>query len=229
MLGQALPSVQFSSDQSLSHVRLFATPWIAALQASLSITNSRNLLKLTSIESVMPSSHLILCHPLLLLPSIFPSIRVFSNESVLHVRWSKYWSFTSASVLPMNIQEWCPSSSFEGQKLVQTWKVIWDSKEQWKQDNHPESANPYSTYCRLCFSLPLGLFLFPLLPSLCEFHSKTSRLWPSSVWPLLCWAQLSHQDHLWYYQKIHLRWEKASLLDLDLLKQWSHYQHLRDS
>ena len=84
-----------SSAQSLSHVRLFATPWTAAHQASLSITNSRSLLKLMSIESVMPSNHLILCHPLLLLPpSIFPSIRAFSNESVLCIRWPKYWSFS---------------------------------------------------------------------------------------------------------------------------------------
>ena len=84
----------FSSVQSLNYVWLFVTPWTAAHQASLSITNSRSLLKLMSIESLMPSNHLILCHPLLLLPSIFPSIRVFSNESILHVRWPKYWSFS---------------------------------------------------------------------------------------------------------------------------------------
>ena len=89
------------SVQSLSRVQLFATPWTAARHASLSITNSRSLLRLTSIESVMPSSHLILCHPLLLLPSIFPSIRVFSNESVLPVRWPKHWSF-SFSISPSN-------------------------------------------------------------------------------------------------------------------------------
>ena len=88
-----------SSVQSLSHVRLFVTPWIAARQPSLSITNSWSSLKLTSIESVMPSSHLILCHPLLLLSPIPPSIRVFSNESTLHVRWPKYWSF-SFSISP---------------------------------------------------------------------------------------------------------------------------------
>ena len=82
-----------SSVQSLSRVRLFETPWTAARQASLSITNSWSLLKLLSIESVMPFNRLILCHPLLPLPSIFPSIRVFSNESVLHIRWPKYWSF----------------------------------------------------------------------------------------------------------------------------------------
>ena len=95
-------SVQFSSVQSLSHVQLFVAPWTVACQASLSITNSRSLLKPMSIESVMPSNHLTLCRPLLL-PSIFPSIRVFSNESVLRIRWPKYWSFSSASVLPMNI------------------------------------------------------------------------------------------------------------------------------
>ena len=83
----------FSSVQSLSRVRLFATPWIAARQASLTITNSRSLLRLMSIELVMPSNHLILCHPLLLLPWIFPSMKVFSDNSVLRIRWPKYWSF----------------------------------------------------------------------------------------------------------------------------------------
>ena len=90
---------QIRSDQSLSHVWLFATPWIAARQASLSITNSRSSLRLMSIESVMPSSHLILCRPLLLLPPILPRIRVFSNESTLRMRWPKYWSF-SFSIIP---------------------------------------------------------------------------------------------------------------------------------
>ena len=89
----------FSSVQSLSRVQLFVTPWIAARQASLSITNSRSSLRLTSIESVMPSSHLIICRPLLLLPPILPSIRVFSNESTLRMRWPKYWSF-SFSIIP---------------------------------------------------------------------------------------------------------------------------------
>ena len=91
----------FSSVQSLSCVRLFVTPWITARQASLSITNSRGSLRLTSIKSVMPSNHLILCRPLLLLPSIFPSIRVFSNESALRIRWPKYWSF-SFNISPSN-------------------------------------------------------------------------------------------------------------------------------
>ena len=84
----------FSSLQLLSHVRLFVIPWTAIRQASMSITNFQSLLKLMSIDSVMPSNHLILCHPLLLLPSILPSIRVFSNESALHIRWPKYWSFS---------------------------------------------------------------------------------------------------------------------------------------
>ena len=92
----------FSSLQSLSRVRLFVTPWTAARQASLSFTNSWSLLKLTSIKSVMPSNHLILCRPLLFLPSIFPSIRVFSNESVLRIKWPKYWSF-SFSISPSNV------------------------------------------------------------------------------------------------------------------------------
>ena len=91
----------FASVQLLSHVRLFATPWTAACRASLSITNSWSLLKLMSIESVMPSNHFILYRPLLLLPSIFPSIRIFSNESALHMRWPKDWSF-SFNISPSN-------------------------------------------------------------------------------------------------------------------------------
>ena len=94
-------TIQFSSVQLLSRVQLFATLWIAARQASLCITNSRSPPKHVSIESVMPSNHLILCRPLLLLPSIFPSIRVFSNESALCIRWPKYWSF-SFSICPSN-------------------------------------------------------------------------------------------------------------------------------
>ena len=90
-----------SCHVQLSHVQLFANPWTAALQGSLSFTNSQSLLKLMSIESVMPSNHLILCCPLLLLPSIFPSTRVFSSELVLHIRWPKYWSF-SFSISPSN-------------------------------------------------------------------------------------------------------------------------------
>ena len=93
--------ITISSVQSLNRVQLFVTPWVAARQASLSITNFWSLLKLTSIESVVPSNHLILCPPLLLPPSIFPTIRVFSNKSVLHIRWPKYWSF-NVSISPSN-------------------------------------------------------------------------------------------------------------------------------
>ena len=99
----------FSSVQSLSHVWLFVTPWTTARQASLSITNSWSLPKLMSTELVIPSNHLILCRPLLLPPSILSSIRVFSNESALHIRWPKYWSFSfKTSDLPMNTQDWSP-------------------------------------------------------------------------------------------------------------------------
>ena len=98
---RTLPGITlFNSVQSFSHIQLFVIPWTAAHQVSLSITKSQNLLKLTSIETVMPSNYLILCHPLLP-PSIFPSIRVFSNESVLCIRWPKYWSF-SFSISPSN-------------------------------------------------------------------------------------------------------------------------------
>ena len=105
--------LQFSSVQSLSCACLFATPWITARQASLSITNSRSLLKLMSIELVMPSSNLILCHPLLLLPPIPPSIRVFSNESTLRKRWPKYWSF-SFNLSPANEHPGLPPLGWTG-------------------------------------------------------------------------------------------------------------------
>ena len=115
-------SVQFSSVQSLSHVWLFAIPWIAAHQASLSITNSWSLPKLICIKSVIPSSHLILCRPLLLLPPIPPSIRIFSNESTLRMKWPNYWSFsithskhplpiTQEKTLHMNITRWLTPKS----------------------------------------------------------------------------------------------------------------------
>ena len=105
--------LQFSSVQSLSRVRLFSTPWTTALQVSLSITNSQSLLKLMPIELVMPPNHLILYHPLLLRPSTFPSIRVFSNESVLRIRWPKYWSF-SFRISPSNEHPELISSEWTG-------------------------------------------------------------------------------------------------------------------
>ena len=114
---------QFSSAQLLSHVWLFATPWTAAHQASLSITNTQSLLKLMSIKLMMPSSHLILCHPLLLLPPVFPSIKVFSSESVLHIRWPEYWSF-SFSIRPFN--EYVYSATLEPKKYTKK-PNIWRS------------------------------------------------------------------------------------------------------
>ena len=102
------------SVQLVSHVQFFVAPWIAAHKASLSITNSQSLLKLMSIESVMPSHHLILCHTLLLLPSVFPGIRVFSNESLLHIRWPKYWRF-NFSISPSN--EYLGLTSFRMDRL----------------------------------------------------------------------------------------------------------------
>ena len=103
-----LSEPNLSSVQSLSRVWLFATPWTAARQASLSITNYRNPPKPMCIESVMPSNHLLLCRPLLLLPSIFSSIRVFSDESALHIRWPKYWSFSFNISLSNEHQDWSP-------------------------------------------------------------------------------------------------------------------------
>ena len=107
VLYSTFPTVS-QSVQSLSRVRLFATPWIEAGQASLSITNSRSWLKPMSIKSVMPSNHLILCRPLRLLPLIPPSIRVFSNESTLHMRWPKYWSFSFSISTSNEHQDWSP-------------------------------------------------------------------------------------------------------------------------
>ena len=107
----------FSSVQSLSHVRLFETPWTTGCQASLSITNSQSLPKLMSVELVMPSNHFIFCHPLLLLPPIPPSIRVFSNESAFHIRWPKYWSF-NFSVSPSSEYTGLISLQFKGLSRV---------------------------------------------------------------------------------------------------------------
>ena len=125
----------FSTVQSLSCVWLFATPWTAACQVSLSITNSWSLLKLMFIESVMPSNHLILCRPLLLLHSIFPSIRVFASESVLHIRWQSIRVSSSVSVLPMNTQDWFPLGwtgliSLQSTELSRVFSNTTDQKHQ---------------------------------------------------------------------------------------------------
>ena len=122
---------EFSLVQSLSRVWLFATPWTAARQASLSITNCRSLPKLMSTESVMPSNHLILCHSLFLLPSIFPSIRVFSNESALRIRWQSIGVSASTSVLPMNVQSiwtgWISLQSKGLQRHSSKASILWRS------------------------------------------------------------------------------------------------------
>ena len=140
----------YSSVQSLSHVRLFVTPWTAAHQASLPVTSSQNLLKLISVESVMPSNHLILWRPLLFLPSIFPSIMVFSKELVLRIRWPKYWSF-SFSISPSNeysglisfMIEWFDLLAVQGtlQSLLQHHSskasILWHSAFFIVQFSHP--------------------------------------------------------------------------------------------
>ena len=137
---------QFSSVQSLSCVRLFVTPWTAAHQVSLSITNSRSLLKLISIESVMPSKHLILCCPLLLLSSIFPNIRVFSSESTLHIRWPKY------SCLLLNVTLATPHK-FEKEPVQCHGKESLDSKEKWSYWLVEDRWKPL--YISLLFMSPL--------------------------------------------------------------------------
>ena len=147
---ELIPMQIFSSVQSLSHVWLFVTPWIAAHQASLSTTNSQSSPKLMCIESVMPSSHLILCRPLLLMPPIPPSIRVFSNESTLSMRWPKYWSF-SLSISPSNEHpglisfrvDWLDLLAVQGtlKSLLQhhSWKasILWCSAFYLVQLSHP--------------------------------------------------------------------------------------------
>ena len=171
-------SVEFSSVQWLSHVWFFATPWIAARQASLSITNSRSSFKLMSVELVMPSSHLILCRPLILLPPIPPNIRVFSNESTLHVRWPKYWSF-SFSIIPFKEHhsfqrlisfrmDWLDLLAVQGTLILSP--VILKIKK-WKQNyNWVEILFTYSSYlssqkekhyekCHAYFSIPIFLCL----------------------------------------------------------------------
>ena len=139
----------FSSVQSLGCV-WSATPWTAAHQASLSITNSRSLLKLLSIESVMPSSHLILCHPLLLPLSIFPSIRVFSNESVLHIRWPRYYSF-SFSICPSNEYSGLISFRMDWFDLLAVWGIL---KSLFQYNSSKESVLQHSAFFIVQLSHP---------------------------------------------------------------------------
>ena len=140
----------FSSVQLFRHLRLFVTPWTAICQASLSITNSQNLLKFMSIVFVMPSNHLILCHPFLFLASIFPSLRVFSSESVLHIRWPKYWSF-SFRISPSN--EYSRLSSFR-----------MDGSPCCPRDSQESSSTPQSK------SINSSVLSFPYSPTLTSIH-----------------------------------------------------------
>ena len=163
--------VQFSSVQLLSRVRLFATPWTAARQGSVSMTNSWSLLKLMSMESVMTSNHLILCHPLLLLPSIFHSSRVFSNESVLCIRWPKYWSF-SFNISPSNEysglisfrMDWLDLLAVQGilksllQLLSSKASILWHSAFFMVQLSHDYWKNHSFDYTDLCWQSDASAF-----------------------------------------------------------------------
>ena len=169
------------SVQLLSRVRLFATPWIGARQASLSITNSWSLLKLMSIESVMPSNHLILCRPLLLLPSIFPSIWVFSNESALRIKWPKYWSF-SFNISPSNEHSGLISFRMDWLDLLAVqvtlrsllqhflhyylfkFKTWWFLGGNIATDGQQDSLPHPSTYFILCTTTEQSVWRLPLLP-----------------------------------------------------------------
>ena len=163
---------QFGSFQLFSRVWIFATPWTAALQATLSITNSQSLLKLMSNGSVIPSNHLTLCHPLLLPPSIFPSIRVFSNESTLHIRWPKYWSF-SFSMSPSN--EYSGLISFRiSNSHVWMWEL--DYKESWV----PKNWCFWTVVLEKTLEKPSNQ---GTLKSLLQYHSSKSsrKLWASWI------------------------------------------------
>ena len=154
---------QLSSLQSLSRVQFFVTPWTTARQASLSITNSRSLLKLMSTELVMPSNHLTLCCPFLLLPSVFPSTKVFSNESVLHIRWPKYWP---ASVLPMNVQD----------KFPYNW-VVWSPCS--PRDSQESSPAPQF---KSISSLVFGFLYSPTLTSIQDYWKNRSFGYMDLCW-----------------------------------------------
>ena len=215
------------SVQSLSHVRLFATPWIAARQASLCITISRSSLSLTSIESVMPSSHLILCHPLLLLPPIPPSIRVFSNESVLRMRWPKYWSF-SFSIIPskeipgliafrMNwldllaVQGTLSHLNHQQSLLILPQKHVPFCPALARTNHHHLSVNSYinlwlvSPLRLLALLLPISMWqLEPFIYSLNQIHLLPTNdfplclIWSSQALPELTSASLFDQSlHGW--------------------------------
>ena len=186
------------SEFSLSHVQLFVTPWTAARQASLSITNSQSFLKLTSIESVMPSNHLILCRPLLLLSPIFPSIRVFSSESVLHIRWPKYWSF-SYGISPSNEysglisfrMDWLDLLAVQGtlKSLLQHHSskasILWHSTFFIVQLSHPYMTTQNT------IALTRRTFVCKVMPLLFNMLSRlVIAFLPRSKYLLISWLQL---------------------------------------
>ena len=167
--------IYIRSDQSLSRVRLFATPWIAARQASLSITNSQSSLRLTPIESVIPSSHLILCRPLLLLPPIPPSIRVFSNEPTLRMRWPKYWSF-SFSIIPSKVIPGLISFWMDRLDLLAENKDhgIWS--HHFMGNRWGNSGNSVRLYF---FWAPKSLQMVTAAMKLKDAYSLEGKLWPT--------------------------------------------------
>ena len=189
-----------SSVQLLSHVRLFVTTWTVACQASLSITNFQSLLKLMSIDSVMPSNHLILCHPLLLLPSIFPSIRVFSNEPVLCIRWSKYWSF-SFSISPSNEYSGLISFRMDGLDLLAVQGTV-------KSLLQHHSSKASILWCSAFFVVQLSYpYMSPgkTIPTIHKFMCFqwifSFKLWMKILKSLACkclWTNILFlQDFLW--------------------------------
>ena len=217
--------IQFSSVQLLSRVLLFATPWIAACQASLSITNSQSPPKPMSIESVMPSNHLILCHPLLLLPSISPSIRVFSNHtSALHIRWPKYWSF-SFNISPTNEHPGLSSFRMDWLDLLVVQGTL--QHHSWKASIHQCStffivqlSHPYMTTGKTialtrqtCFGKVMSLLFNMLSRSAITFLPRGKRLlisWlqsPSAVIFGACKNKVSHCFHCF---PIYLPWSDGT-------------------
>ena len=192
LLYNSVFKIFFNSVQLLSRVQLSVTPWTEAHQASLSITNSQSLLKLMFIESVMPSNHLILCHPLLLPPSIFPSIRVFSNESALHIRWPKYWSSHYEFLLWIPTVTFLTERKFRGNSLTQVaqWSRIGlpgqETQETWVQSlSHARLfVTPRTAVCQVSLSSTIS-------PSLLKLTSIESVM-PSSHLTLLHWSWVAH-------------------------------------
>ena len=176
-LGSVLKHLQFSSVQSLSRVWLFVTPWIAARQASLSITNFQSSLKLISIESVMPSSHLILCRPLFLLPPIPPSIRVFSNESTLRIRWPKYWSF-SFSIIPSKEHPGLISFRMDWLDLLEVQGTLKNLLQHHSSKAYRRAIKPmYHDYWACALELRNHDYWVHVLPLLLLLLSRFSRVW----------------------------------------------------